>query len=541
MKIKRIDSLNDERFKKCVLNQHGAFLIDDKFVCEFEIINTEEAIVSYNEPFDIIEVIEEFRFYSKHIIRFYNDKKELIIEYSSNQVFWLNVAKIQPSQIYISEDKMKAISTFINDETDIIIPVAVINKNYVSLDGHTRLYYAYQKGFKKVRVLLSDFDPTITKFVEESTNRGVYNVSDMILLSHNEYLKKWYSLCDLINREKNRKLVILLDMFGCPNRCKHCFVGHSPNLKIDDDSDIKVVNYFKPFFDEIKFYSWTREPDYTEDFESRWIKDCDISINSKPQRFELASFYKIVREPEYVKFLKKVGTKKVQISFFGLEENTDYFIGRKGAFKELLKATEILIDNEIAPRYQVFINKKNKNEIIKLIHLTEELGLKERCQKFGQEFKLFINEGSPDGENRKLMDLRIDFEDIDKELISYYFDYENLKTESDFVEALKHDDTYLKYEYKDEMVLYISNTFDVYYNFTEMSPKWKIGNLINENKDELMRKILNLDVEAINIAKKTPISYLINEYGDSNSKKVFSRNDYLHYLLLLHLDKGGEM
>ena len=105
----------------------------------------------------------------------------------------------------------------------------------------------------------------------------------------------------------------------------------------------------------------------TENFRERWIADNELSSGNKPQRFELASFYKIVREPDYVKFLKEVGTKKVQLTLFGLEEMTDKYVGRKGAFKEILEATEILIANDISPRWQMFINEENKDEIEKLL------------------------------------------------------------------------------------------------------------------------------------------------------------------------------
>ena len=47
---------------------------------------------------------------------------------------------------------------------------------------------------------------------------------------------------------KTNNLTILADMYGCPNRCKHCWLGHMPNKKMPDDSDELIVNYFKPYF-----------------------------------------------------------------------------------------------------------------------------------------------------------------------------------------------------------------------------------------------------------------------------------------------------
>ena len=202
MKIERVDSYNDIRFKKHILCQHGAFLVDDKYACEFEIINDEEAIIYHNDIPDIIKVIDEFRFYTEHIIRFYDNDKKLIVEYEPLAIFWLDIEKIQPSQIYISQEKVDAISAFINDEFDIVIPIAIIGEEFVSLDGHTRLFYAHQKGFRKVRAFMTEYDEVISKFVVEARNRNIFEIRDMQLLTHQDYIERWYSLCDLINQKE---------------------------------------------------------------------------------------------------------------------------------------------------------------------------------------------------------------------------------------------------------------------------------------------------------------------------------------------------
>lgn len=190
-----------------------------------------------------------------------------------------------------------------------------------------------------------------------------------------------------------KSLTLAVDMCGCPNRCKHCWLGHMPNGQMDKNSDVWIVDFFRPYFNKITYYSWLREPDFCNDYKERWEKDIRLSVNSKPQRFELASFWRIVRDSEYVKFLKDTGVKQVQLTFFGMEELTDKYIGRKGVFQELLRATEILIENCITPRWQVFINEENKNEIVELFHLAEALKLREKCLSFQGKYKFFIHAG----------------------------------------------------------------------------------------------------------------------------------------------------
>ncbi len=79
---------------------------------------------------------------------------------------------------------------------------------------------------------------------------------------------------------------------------------------------------------------------------------------------ELASFWRLVRDPDYVSFLKDVGVGCVQLTFFGMEETTDRYVGRKGAFQELLEATEILLSAEISPRWQMKITHREKSVMI---------------------------------------------------------------------------------------------------------------------------------------------------------------------------------
>ncbi|MCH5255597.1 MAG: radical SAM protein, partial [Lachnospiraceae bacterium] len=232
---------------------------------------------------------------------------------------------------------------------------------------------------------------------------------------------------------------------------------------MEEDADVWLIDYFKPYFNSITYYSWLREPDFCDDYVQRWYRDNQISVNASPERFELASFWRIAGDPDYVAFLKEVGVRKVQLTFFGMEQMTDKYTGRKGAFKELLDATEMLIANQIAPRWQVFINEENKDEIVQLLGLVDTLRLEERCRAFGEDFRFFIHSGSCDGENRKLYNLRIEKNHIPEVLIPYYMNYEKVLTERESCDLLMNDASTVVHHNEDSIVLNISNTYDVYF------------------------------------------------------------------------------
>lgn len=333
-----------------------------------------------------------------------------------------------------------------------------------------------------------------------------------------------------------KSLVLAVDMYGCPNRCRHCWLGHMPNRKMEENADVWLVDYFKPYFKNITYYSWLREPDYCGDYEQRWHRDNQLSVNIPPSRFELASFWRIVRDPGYVGFLQRVGVQTVQLTFFGMEEMTDKYTGRKGAFHELLEATEILLAHRIAPRWQAFINEENKDEIVGLSKLAESLKLQERCHDFHGNFKFFVHSGSCEGENRALYDIRIDKNHIPAELIPYYLNYDKVMTERKCWYLLRNDSSSPVYHNGEQIVLHISNMYDVYFNFTHMTENWKIGNLKIDSQEEIVHRILEEDIPALNRARNITVSELAKKYGDKLSHKAFLINDYKAYLLNCYLD-----
>ena len=336
----------------------------------------------------------------------------------------------------------------------------------------------------------------------------------------------------------NRKpLVICADLCGCPNRCLHCWLGHMPNRTMEPGADAWIVAQFRPFFDTITFYSWLREPDFCADYRAQWERDKQLSVGAPPQRFELASFWRLVRDPDYVNFLKEVGVRCVQLSFFGLEQTTDRCVGRPGAFRELLQATEILIENGILPRWQAFIDEENRSEIPALLLLSEQLRLQERCQALGGSFRFFVHAGSCDGENARRYPLRIQKSHIPEGLIPCYYGYDELETEAELCARLQDDAAPYVPHSGQELVLYVSNTYDLFFNFTHMRPEWRIGNLKTDPIDELVRRITEEDTPALRLARSVSLGELVRRFGDPSSQRVFDEADFKAFLLNTFLEK----
>lgn len=195
-KIQRINEYDDIRFPREVLIEHGAFLIDDKYKCSFKITSKNTATVEFDKEINIEEVIDEFRFYAEHITKFYDINNKIIKSFPSINIFKIDIEDIQPSQFYVDKNKVESVSSFITNSNDIIVPLAKINDELVSLDGHTRLHLATKRGYKQVYGFYTLAEDYIRDFVLEAKRRNILTPYDLKVLTHEEYEKKWYAFCN---------------------------------------------------------------------------------------------------------------------------------------------------------------------------------------------------------------------------------------------------------------------------------------------------------------------------------------------------------
>lgn len=182
-------------------------------------------------------------------------------------------------------------------------------------------------------------------------------------------------------------------------------------------------------------------------------------------------------------------------------------------------------------RWQCFINEENIDEILAVYEIAQEIR-KSKCP----EWEFFVHEGSCDGENRKLYPIRIRKQSVPKELAPVYLGYEEALTEAECCELLKADMSHPFFHNDDDITLNISNTYDVYFNFTNMSRPWIIGNMKETDPEELVRRILEEDTFALKLAKKVTWAELVDRFGDHKSDRVFSLDDYKMYLFNNYLE-----
>lgn len=83
---------------------------------------------------------------------------------------------------------------------------------------------------------------------------------------------------------KSRSIAVAVDMAGCPNRCRHCWLGNPPNRRVPLEDLHWVVEQFhtwvrpgevQPFIERLAVATWYREPDYAANYREMrmWAKE----------------------------------------------------------------------------------------------------------------------------------------------------------------------------------------------------------------------------------------------------------------------------
>ncbi len=337
-----------------------------------------------------------------------------------------------------------------------------------------------------------------------------------------------------------KKITVCLDMAGCPNRCRHCWLGVTQNGRLHLHDLEFVANSFMPYTHALEVFSWYREPDYLDNYRELYEAECRLSTAHAPH-FELMSFWRAVRDPQYVPWLRSLNVAACQLTLFGAEQTTDFHYGRKSAFSEIMRTADLLLLNGIAPRFQLFIHQKNADEMALLAELFDQKGFAGRSEDMGREFVVFMHQGSCDGENEKLYDIRVTPDEVFRIPDSFarstlkhfqkqdLFDVFGHKEEDLYRELISDDST--RNLITDTPVFFVDKDYNVYPNITAPAPHWRLGNIKADGCYAILEHYCNKASAAQHIAETVPIRDMVKACGNETSRRLFIKEDYYTYLL----------
>ena len=346
-------------------------------------------------------------------------------------------------------------------------------------------------------------------------------------------MKKW-------NMEQ---LGVAVDMAGCPNNCRHCWLGKQKNGSMNICEFRNIAAQFKDWRDEngnaiakLGFSTWHREPDFRDDYRELWELEKELSTPGMVKKFELLSIWRLARDESYAKWAADVfqthaenGVATCQVSFFGMEEVTDWGVNRKGAFKDSILATNRLIEAGIAPRWQLFATKRGLSDYDQFTQLIHELDLFKRCEAIGRKFEVFINCFSPEG-NGYLIDSETleegDLSKIPQGLIDICCaSIGNFgKPEYALLEEMASDNSPPNLS-ANMYYISINADYDAYPNIAEIAPWWRLGNLKADGVDSIIKAYRDETTPGMKANRTIPISELARRYGAYGSKKLYDKSD----------------
>lgn len=357
---------------------------------------------------------------------------------------------------------------------------------------------------------------------------------------------------------------LAFDMHGCPNRCRHCWLDHkvvaTPRTRMAEDDVRWAVAQFRAFqrpgqdrppWRRLRVDSWIREPDYSDNY--RCLRALEVELSDVPparDEYELLSVWRLARDPEYAHWGRELGIRECQITFFGMEKATDWMVRRRGAFRDLVVATERLLAVGIRPRWQLIFTKVLIPDLPGLIALTKELRLSGRCEALGGPFTFWMHSPSPDGAALDMEHLRPTDRDLERVPRDFLEQSEARiggpigRPERVLLRSLR-DDAGPAIRSVGEATsghpvsFYIAPGFDVYLTFMAASPAYRLGNLKADGVAGVLDTYEQDRTPGQQAMFHTPTSELARRFGRPYGRRLYDRGDLQWRWVSLLARSGG--
>jgi len=127
--------------------------------------------------------------------------------------FQMKLDSIQPSQLYISSEKLNSIMKILRKSKQKLvepIPVKKLGNQVVFVDGHTRAFAAFLLGFSEIPVYWEDEELDWDEYevcVRWCKEEGIQTITDLKnrVVSPKDYQVLWLDRCERIQKDLEEK------------------------------------------------------------------------------------------------------------------------------------------------------------------------------------------------------------------------------------------------------------------------------------------------------------------------------------------------
>ena len=328
------------------------------------------------------------------------------------------------------------------------------------------------------------------------------------------------------------KVSIAFDMFGCPQSCRHCWLGQIPWQPMDEQDvfstfaearqleDVHVESIAPDF----------REPHMAPEYRELYAR-CD-KINGcrleADYSFELLNLWRLVNDPEYAVWAAARGIRRCQLKWFGTGSVNDDFYGRVGVDQILARATDILLENGIVPRWQIYLNSAGAPQLQDIWQLAQEWELPRRVKQLNDTFDIhclaYDVDGSAFAERHRRMRRGEEhhiprglWESTQRKFAGY-----ELQTEGDLYRQINDGDSgCIPDTGGHQLWFFVTSNWDVYPNFMGPAPWWKLGNLRTEPWQDVWQRYAAGDCIGLQVMRTWTAVQLAQAYGAPDGDSLF--------------------
>jgi len=344
---------------------------------------------------------------------------------------------------------------------------------------------------------------------------------------------------------RGQELGVAVDLRGCPNRCRHCGLGDPAGAKLSANDLRWAVGRFREFVTgpenttpirQLAVSSWGYEPDYDDGYRNLHAIEKELG-DTGPYRYELLSIWRLARDASYAAWAKEVGPDTCQLTLFGMEEVTDWFYRRKGAFQDALTATERLLEIGMKPRWQLFFTTRLIPDLPDFLDMVDRLRLRDRVAALGGRFDLFLHTPGPFGRAMDIEALRpalCHLEALPAKIVETtmaHFGESKLRwrTEAQLVSEITRDGDVFPYAYSypERFWMFVKSNWDVFSNLGACDEWWRLGNLHSDSVADILERFEQNICPGLHTIHTVPPTELAARYGDPEGKKIYTSKDDL--------------